>query len=50
MEPAVSYLEIIIAIGVVWNAVLQTKWYIWSKQVHEETKHGNYKREVHNVI
>ena len=29
-------LELIIMVGVIWNAVLQTIWFIWSIKVHTE--------------
>ncbi len=27
--------EEIIMVGVIWNAVLQTYWFVWSKGIHE---------------
>jgi hypothetical protein len=29
-------LELIITIGVIWNAVLQSIWFIWSIKTHNE--------------
>jgi len=30
-----NIIEIIVMVGVVWNAILQTYWFIWSKIIHE---------------
>jgi len=28
-------IEDIICVGVIWNAILQTYWFFWSKSIHE---------------
>jgi hypothetical protein len=35
MELSVSILEIVIAIGVWWNTLLQTRWYLEFKSTHK---------------
>ena len=30
-----TIIEVIVMIGVIWNALLQTYWFFWSKSIHE---------------
>ncbi len=40
MVTAVSIIEIVIMLGVLWNAFLQTYWFFWSKKIHDNGEYG----------
>ena len=43
-------IEIIIMVGVIWNALLQTYWFYWSRKVHNEKHYTDHEPVESEVI
>jgi hypothetical protein len=42
-------METVIMVGVIWNAMLQTYWFFWSREIHNR-KHFSDEIDLHDKI